>query len=410
MTGALAKDDGAFSARVVAAIVAAGVFAFAAYFVLSAYAPELRQGNDGGAHALSKSAVGFAGIVRLLEADGVPVEISRVRASATAEGAIALVVITLTPNGERGAVRAIRNKRPMALVVLPKWSTQPHPRKPGWVWRSGLLPDSVVQKALGNATGSENLVIQRGADRSSYVLLPHKKFVPGPLHSGPIRSPQTISGPDIHPFLVDASGGVILGFSRRAGCYILADPDLLNTQGVRDLNTARTAVTILERLRVRPLPIKFDVTLHGLAGGRSLLKLAFSPPFLAVTLCAAAAAALAGWQAAMRWGPRAEPGRAVALGKRALADNAAALIRLSGREHRMADRYAVVTEAALAREAAAPAGEPAAAWLDGLGRRRPELPLWSALRAEARAARTREALLATAKRIHEWRAEVGRGH
>ena len=38
--------------------------------VLGAYAPDLRSGHNGGAHALSNAATGFSGLVRLAEATG----------------------------------------------------------------------------------------------------------------------------------------------------------------------------------------------------------------------------------------------------------------------------------------------------------------------------------------------------
>jgi hypothetical protein len=99
----------------------------------------------------------------------------------------------------------------------------------------------------------------------------------------------------------------------------------------------------------------------------------------------------------------------VALGAEALTENAAALIRLSGREHRMAARYAELVEARAAKAAAAPPGQDGAAYLDGLGRSRPGLARWSGLRAEARAVRTRDALLGLARRMHEWKREVAGG-
>ena len=50
----------------VLALIAAAVFAASAFALLTAYAPDLRAARGGGAHALSRSAIGYAGIVRLL--------------------------------------------------------------------------------------------------------------------------------------------------------------------------------------------------------------------------------------------------------------------------------------------------------------------------------------------------------
>jgi hypothetical protein len=44
---------------------------------LATFAPELRGAEDDGAHALSRSSVGFAGLVRLLNETGTPVSVRR---------------------------------------------------------------------------------------------------------------------------------------------------------------------------------------------------------------------------------------------------------------------------------------------------------------------------------------------
>ena len=62
--------SGAFSPMAMIVIVLVGVVSFAGLGVLSAYAPELKKGDNGGAHALSRSSVGYAATVRLLQASG----------------------------------------------------------------------------------------------------------------------------------------------------------------------------------------------------------------------------------------------------------------------------------------------------------------------------------------------------
>src|SRR5690348_18335337 len=64
------KPKGAFSPAIVIGLVLVGVFSFAAFILLSAFEPELASGSNGGAQALSQSAVGYAGAVRLLNAAG----------------------------------------------------------------------------------------------------------------------------------------------------------------------------------------------------------------------------------------------------------------------------------------------------------------------------------------------------
>ena len=96
---------------------------------------------------------------------------------------------------------------------------------------------------------------------------------------------------------------------------------------------ARSALAMLDFLNSTDADgVLFDVTANGLGRSRSPLKLAFDPPFLAVTLTIFAAMLLAAWQALNRFGPVRRRERAIAFGKAALVDNSAALIRKAGRE------------------------------------------------------------------------------
>lgn len=412
MSGAGSGETGAraFSPLAVGLMIAAGVFAFAAFAVLSAYAPELRRGNDGREHALSQSAVGFASAVRLLEARGVPTVVLRRNGTGSIPDGPGLLIVTLGQNTDEKAVRALTGDRFGSLIVLPKWTTEPDRRRLGWVRQNGLIPPPVVAELLKDVTGKPGQV-HRGEGRTFNDLRSANGFIEGGLRSGPVRSPQTISGPGLKPLLVDGDGRAVLAsVEGKVGSYVLADPDFLNTQGLSDIRTARTAFAIVDQIRPQGRPIAFDLTLHGFGSGRSLLKLAFAPPFLAATLCAAAGAALAAWQAVVRFGPHHRAGRAFALGKQALADNAALLIAQSGREPRMARRYAELVQARAAAAVAAPAGDVAetAAYLDRLGRTAPDAPALSALLDRSRAVSSRAQLLDVARRLHQWRREIAR--
>jgi hypothetical protein len=408
------SGGGAFSAKVIGAVIAVGVFAFAAFFVLSAWAPDLRRGSDGGSHALSTSAVGFAGLVRMLELQGEPVAVSR---SATFETAASLWIATPGVGGgpgsgssredRREALNAFvdRHEEPI-LLVLPKWITATHERRPDWVRKGSLLDVRRVVEPMLIFEGVSAGVTRR--PRAEAVELFDAKGRVGA--TGRIEQLQVLHGEGFQSLVEDGEGGTVLAYVARRGAYVLSDPDLLNTQGLAELAGARTASSLIQRTRAGAGPVVFDLSLNGFQGGRSLLKLAFAPPFLAATLCAALAAGLAGWQAAVRFGPRMRRGRAVALGAEALTDNAALLIRLSGREHRMASRYAELTEGMAARAVGAAPGEGAAERLDRLSAKRPGAPLWSSLRREAGEVRTREALLAAARRMHGWRRGVAGGN
>ena len=123
------------------------------------------------------------------------------------------------------------------------------------------------------------------------------------LRPGVVRQLQSFKAQGFVPILVDETGATILARDANKPIYILSDPDLINTHGLKDLGTMQTGFAIVGALKAGDGPVMFDATLNGFARERSILRLLFDPPFLAVTLCLFAAAALAGFQAFVRFGP-----------------------------------------------------------------------------------------------------------
>jgi len=397
-----AASSGPVSPLTGALMALVGVFAFSALLVLIAYAPELRRGDDGGAQALSKSAVGFAGIAEALRLSGEPVLVNR--AALPAGRSSGLLVVTPTPDATPEAIAGLSFDGPV-LVVLPKWLAVPDPKHRGWVRKAALPPafptGSIGAKAaLQRRTGVASPLLRAGTE----------PFVVGQrLQAGQVDALQSINAPGWSSVLTDERGATILARDPRRHVYILSDPDLMNTQGVRDVRTLATGLAILRALRADDGPVIFDVRLNGLGRERSLLRLLLEPPFLGVTLCLATAAALAGIQAFFRFGPVRRGGRAIPLGKTALVDNTAALVRLARREHRLGGRYADLTADLAARAVGAPrglGGEALAAFLDRLGARRRLPRSFSALESEARVTPSADRLVATAEQLHRWRLEL----
>ena len=86
----------------------------------------------------------------------------------------------------------------------------------------------------------------------------------------------------------------MLGKLGNGPLFVLADPDLLNNHGMADARRAAAALALLDWLNSTDAEaVHFDVTLNGLGNSKSPLKLAFDPPFLAVTLALVAALLLA---------------------------------------------------------------------------------------------------------------------
>lgn len=399
------RAGGAFSPLVLIVVVVVGITSFAGLGLLSAYAPELKSGNDGGPHALSRSAIGYAGLPKLLRATHAPVILSR---GPLGENAFdSLLVLTPSAGTRPTQIADIHHDGPM-LIVLPKWRTVPHPEHAGWVSTIGpVSPDEALSMlpvemrrgtTLTETAGPIDLALRRpnGAAFGATVR---------------IESARRISGAQWIPVLIDASGVPVLVINRHRRVYVLADPDLLNTQSLRTLSGARTAMAVLDIVRPPGAPVAFDLTLHGFQRTRNLGRLMLDPPLVGMTLVLIALAGFAGLQALARFGPARPPARAVALGKRALADNTAGLVRMARREHHMATPYAAMISASVARAIGAPRDlddQQLDAFLDRVGTNLGATQTYSALAKAARAARSPGDLMQVARDLYRWKQELTR--
>lgn len=390
------RAESMFRPATIVMIVGIGILAFVAMLILGAYAPNLRSGRNGGSHALSNAATGFAGIVQLARATGRNPLILR------NEGLLATEdLVVLTPeqgSTDMGKILAARATRP-TLVVLPKWITVPDPGRTGWVRSKGLRP-VWAQQVLAPA---HRLRVRH--HRGGAPLRTIRADAPAALRFTGSDPLQTVDGPGFRPIVTDPAGRAVLVQIGERPLYLLADPDLLSNLGMADPRQAAAALAMLDFLNSTGSgSVTFDVTLNGLGQTRSPLRLMFDPPFLAVTLALAAALLLAGLQSISRFGPPRRPERAIAFGKAALIDNAAALVRQARREARLGGRYAEMIRDKAVTVFAVPArlrDNAITEYLDRLdGRAR-----FSALASAAAEARGREELLAAAQALHRWQGE-----
>ena len=415
-----------FSPKVVLGMVVAGVFAFSAFVVLSTYAPDLRSGDNGKAHALSKSAVGYGGMVQLLRELGEPVLVARRDLSREEP---ALIIFTPDADISRDAYVKAAKLTSRTLVVLPKWSGKLDARHPGWV---GDLrpPQPNEQTDFLKAVGIPNAAtaVAKGVASPRLVGAPGSLAEGLSMNIGPIKNLQSLSGPGLVPIVTDGQGRIVLARRMPTDIYFLADPDLINTMGLKDIRTARAGVGILKTLRddaiangthsyreSRGRTIAFDVTLNGFSRSRGVLKLAFEPPFLGATLCLVVAALLMGLHAAARFRAVRRGERALALGKDALIDNSAGLIRMAGREPAMVPRYAELQRAAALRALGGETrggvrleGQALTDFLDRQGERFGAADSASSLDEQTRAVRSLGDLMKVVGKWYQWRLEMTR--
>jgi hypothetical protein len=394
-----------FRPRTIAIIVAVAAIAFAGFVLLIAFAPRFQSGHDGRGHALSTSGNGYAGLVALTDAIGSHSLIVRAEEDL---GTRALLIVTPDIDSEQKAMLRLLHLRAGAptLVVLPKWSTRPLPDRPDWAQRYGpIWPDGAT------------FTLYKLAPKLSVIQTPYEKspIVPQPADIprlarakiGRLDTQQRLSGSGFTPILLDRDGRVVMARLDGRPVYVLADPDLLNNQGLADSWTARQGWQIIDDLAPTN-EIAFDLTLNGFGTSKSAkdpLQSVLKPPFLPVTLIIVAAGLLAGLHGAVRFGAPAATARAIAMGKRTLVDNAAMLFRAARKEHRVGAAYAALTRDLAAQATHAPArlsGEALDAYLDRSGKAEGDPP-YATLAWRAETAEDRDQLLSAARALYRWR-------
>ncbi len=388
------QTDSNFRTRTIVLILVIGVLGFIGMLVLGAYAPDIRANRNGGAHVLSNAAVGYSGIVRLAQATGRNPRIVRDQHLLGSED-----LLVLTP--EQGATDISpalqgRSAKP-TLFVLPKWQTESDPAHTGWVRYQrlklafdpeGVLAPTYRLKIYRHPSGGRPLITTGD--------------LPPDIHFTAPRPVQTITGQSVHALVTDDQGRAVVARLGDGPLYVIADPDLLSNQGIADAHQAAATLALLDWMNSNnATSINFDVTLNGLGHSQSPLKLAFEPPFLAMTLAIAVAVLLAAWQATARFGSPRRPERAIAFGKAALIDNAAALVRKAGRQAMLGSRYVdVIRDRATMVFGIPPRLRDGAldTYLDRLeGRAR-----FTQLAEAARSARDRHSALLAAQALHRW--------
>lgn len=366
----------AFSLRAVLGLVLFGTLAFLALLWMIGSGMASGSANNGDAHAGGKGLNGHAALAAWLERRGHTVRLSRTASALDDPG---LLVLT-PPFGQDGAeldriVQARRWAGP-TLIIMPKWLAAPLPQstpkaQKGWV-------------ALGGAHAPEwpgflddvSVFIGPAKDREPWLADGISGTLPRPAEvlsgQGKRLVPLVVSGDDqrilaayvqddgVYPALEAIATTVPVPPGADEDLYpvvLVFEPDLLNNMGFARPEAARLAETLIDAAADgAPGPIAFDLTLNGLGRSANLLTLAFTPPYLAATLCLLIAALVVGWRGFMRFGPAQRGGPAIAFGKGALVANAAALLRRAGRLHLVSAPFADALRDRLARALGLPRG------------------------------------------------------
>ena len=425
-----------FRPATVALMIVIGVVGFFGALTLGAYAPDLEGDGGPGAHALSNSAIGYSGLVRLASGTGRNPKILRDEQIWQSEDLVVATPESAATNLNK--IIAARGTTKPTLYVLPKWDAGADDDHKGWVRIRGLLPtfqpegvlapglifdikrhldktpalqtvDPNLPASLRFATPAKLQVIERPSKKPAAAATgtPVKVVVAPPGDPQPEEQQAAAfdyTFDDIHPVITDGAGGIVLG--EIDNMYILADPDLLDNAAMKRPENAAAALALLDWMNSTDAEsVGFDVVLNGLGRSKSLLRLALDPPILAMTLTLAAMVLLIGIRAAGRFGAPQPRVRAIAFGKTALVDNGALLVRKAGKARRLGGRYAAVIREQAVQTFGVSARFTQAevdSYLDGLGGG----VAFTALAAAAETAGSDSEMLAAARALHTWKREI----
>ena len=417
-----------FNPRAVLALVVLGAALFVALLYIIGSGMGSGSTNDGGGHAGGKGLNGYAALADLLEKRGYTVSRARSEARLDDPG---LLVLTPPLQGDAEDLNRIIEKRRHSgptLLVLPKWVTLPATpalgqakTKKGWVQISGAERPGWASDVEGVGGIALKIDAMHGESARWHGLGRDGALVaPG--------SAQSMTAGSMIALVRGGNGQMLAGYLDDLGTYptlnadagvsadkaddeslhplvIVAEPDLLDNYGLADRERALLALELIDSaMEAKSLPVTFDLTLNGFARSANLLTLAFTPPFLAATLCLLIAALAVGWRAFLRFGPPRQGTRAIAFGKRALIANAAGLIRRTRRLHLVAAPYADHARERLARALALPRLADAAATEAAIDRalaaRAGSPTPFSQIAARLRAARRPADILKAARDMH----------
>ena len=375
MSAAASRNGSPFHPRVVLAMLLIGALAFLAALYFIGVGETSGEDNDGGGHGAGAGLVGYAALARLLEADGHNVQLIRNPGQLHENG---LLILTPPAFADAKDIDQIVQRRRYAgptLIVLPKWNAMRVPpqlkvkARKGWVVVFGTDSPGWAKEILSAAMEPQIVDRSTGSPPTWHGLGGTGKFPDA-------RAIQTVTSGKLTALVKDDKGQDLVSFLDDGGHYpdlvrlagesppasedagneglqpviVVAEPDLVDNYALADRDRAMLALRIVDAATGgEKLPISFDLTLNGLGSPKNLFTLAFTPPFLAATLCLLIAAIVVAWRAFRRFGPPMAEEPAIAFGKRQLALNGANLIQRARRLHLLGAPYAALCRARLAR-------------------------------------------------------------
>lgn len=425
-----ARRASPFSPRVALALVSFAVLSFVALLWMIGSGMDQGTPRASGSHVQGKGLTGYAALYGYLEKRGFAVSTARTPKAMQRPGVLVLTPLHSTdPEKLAAAIDAHRSLGPTVLI-LPKWLAAP--LRPG---RDGRVKEGFV-RLVADAPPDwpgfhDDIELNRGALRTGSR--------PGAWQAdglaGQVPEPDIVISGDgdyLIPLVMgERTQQILAGYLSDGGHYsrlreisigfdetdvpddptweypliMVFEPDLFNNYGLSRPENALLAEKLINAARDGgEKAVIFDMTLAGYGTSPSLLTLAFTPPFLAATLCLLLAGAVVLWRTYRRFGPPVLDGPGIAYGKRALVASAAGLVQRARRLHLLGPPYADAARERLVRALALPARlspDQAEAAIDrALAARAGDAPPFSETAAALRAARKPADLLRAARQLH----------
>lgn len=321
--------EGGFSRRALRWIVGTAVVSFVAAVLLGVYGADLERRPTAEANTFSYSALGYHGLFEFLRAMGLGVVARQTPAGGVGPGKPLLLAEPEGRDPERlkTLYDEARSHRASLVVVLPKWTPGAQRKKrPDWLASVTLISPVEVRRVLrqlGDA-GLKDVEVARTG---------------GPLRcSSPWGSPaagiEIDSGvvqllapsPALEP-VVACAGGLLI--ARRARTYLIADPDLLNNQGLGRAGNAEAVYQFLVH-DLAVTGVVFDETIHGFDRVPGLLAESLRFPLVLGVLQSFLLLAVVLWAGMGRFGKPLPAVAGLAAGKEVLIDNTAKLLASGG--------------------------------------------------------------------------------
>ena len=408
-------DNRLMSTGLIIGLVLIGLFSFSALIGISGYADDIRNKNNGQAHALSNSAIGFVGLRTLLEETGQNVFLDPNEASNFAGYDFRLY--TLTSAYQTDSLDELNTQSPK-LIILPKWNVNPVPKSSGWVRKAPYVDVVNVESLASNLEAFAGDITLKQAEDKNAILAKEYQFTfndSGAAYSSRFPRLQTMEGSRLEPVIVTPSGKIVLAKLKNTQSYILSDPDFLNTSGLKTRSGARFALDVLAEIANQNLTQRyvFDLSIHGIGGRRNMIKLFTQPPFLGTTVLLIALLILIAWQAFLRFGdPRRgtseDFGEDFHMGPQSLTKTTAEFLAIAKLEPSVTPDYA-----ALIRQQALTAlhltGQSKAnreTTLDQREAKKSIQPAFGQLEIRAHSVTTRQEMLDVAKALQDWKKDI----